>query len=973
MNHHAALKKRNSSAPVSPLFLSVIAKNIADVLRVGEIERCQERVRQLIGALDNTALGVEKRVEYLSIIADFFRQAGKLRRSEEYILKALNIPAYVHWKTFAVAQRLHVKLKLDQGDLDAALASYLEIEHHVFDRSADREETQQGNRTIYRRKESPVLISGDGSYVTAPTFLVGVEVFLARGELQQARAAVQSALSRPKDELKNDDLEMTKLLQALLAMLSEATMVPGKEMIESLHAGWQIDESVNVALLSRSRILLGEWVEGDAPPKGLNLYEAQRWQEFSKLAHPSSLLHSNDSKSSENLQLPTDILGQAQAPISKETETLNDSVQALPLKLDNALAHLAEMPLEPSLAEEEIETLLSSSGICVVETYTTKENSPIHPEGSCLSVSLKFCDINDIIDLLDKNQSSCSLKLNWSPSAVEQAIESGSIDHIEGAPLSGVLCFAGGRIVHSYLGVSGDEIEPEKSMEALTYIFRIALAAASDVTVVVESERGNWPTTIRASSNTSLLLDLFQGYDEAQAGIEVEEDLNISLPDFSESGMTGFSTISALQHFEPALDDVIRASELQKLFELSSDMTLFCQAVIEACRAARLEIYFYENLIHETGRLTEEIDWLPVRATGDNFTLLVYVEQVNVERAQALLIAAHSCYLSMPSRRTAETWRQAEGIHKDLVSASEAMGSLLNRARKLASFDGRGRQTYHVVITGETGVGKTQIARFIHECSSRHDQPFVAENMATISPDQWVATVFGARRGSYTGAEKDRKGLVEAAAGGTFFLDEIGEMSLENQAKLLTLLETGVYRRMGSEETVKADVRFILATNRDIRDTERFRNDLSFRCHELFIPPLRERREDIRPIANFYASKEKVQLSESALVWLEHQMWPGNIRQLQRVIQTAAIQIESGATLTSIELSQAISFGDRIEVPPAILLPGETLKHAVSRYEKDLVLQALKEAGNNVTKAGERLEITYQGLKKKMGILGLNE
>ena len=217
-----------------------------------------------------------------------------------------------------------------------------------------------------------------------------------------------------------------------------------------------------------------------------------------------------------------------------------------------------------------------------------------------------------------------------------------------------------------------------------------------------------------------------------------------------------------------------------------------------------------------------------------------------------------------------------------------------------------------VLLLGKTGTGKEVFARAIHEASARAKEPFVAINCGAFGRELLESELFGYKAGAFTGAQKDKKGLVEAAVGGTLFLDEIGEMSLELQTKLLRLLEAGTYIRLGDTKEVRADVRFVAATNRDLRleaSQGRFRLDLFYRLSvfEITLPELRDRGGDIEQLARHFLEqaanrmgKKLTGMEAQALQALTHYAWPGNSRELRNMMERAAILAPAGFfTLTT--------------------------------------------------------------------------
>ena len=239
---------------------------------------------------------------------------------------------------------------------------------------------------------------------------------------------------------------------------------------------------------------------------------------------------------------------------------------------------------------------------------------------------------------------------------------------------------------------------------------------------------------------------------------------------------------------------------------------------------------------------------------------------------------------------------------RDFIFASQSMLNVVSLACKVA------RAPVPVLITGPSGVGKTRLAEVIHRNSDRAAQPFVSVNAGALPRDLIEAELFGAEAGAYTGAQKARAGRFQAADGGTLFLDEIGNLSAEGQMKLLRVLETGEFERLGSNQTLSVDVRLISATNSDLTEAieeGRFREDLFYRLNliEIDIPPLAARKEDILPTANALLGQQ-YSLSDQAQDAMQAHEWPGNVRELSNALQRAQLLCE-GRTIAPEHLGLA--------------------------------------------------------------------
>jgi transcriptional regulator with GAF, ATPase, and Fis domain len=320
--------------------------------------------------------------------------------------------------------------------------------------------------------------------------------------------------------------------------------------------------------------------------------------------------------------------------------------------------------------------------------------------------------------------------------------------------------------------------------------------------------------------------------------------------------------------------------------------------------------------------------------------------------------------------------RREEALRfESIVGASPAMQRILTQLRKVVDT----RAT--VCIEGETGTGKELIATAIHYQSSRRDKMFVAQNCAALPENLLESELFGHKKGAFTSADADKKGLFEIADGGTLFLDEIGEMPLSLQAKVLRVLQEGTIRALGSTRERQVDVRIICATNRDLAsevEKGRFRQDLFYRLmvFPIRLPPLRERREDIPLLAEHFLQRYRQEFrqecpgfAQEALDALCAYQWPGNIRELENEVQRLVIQTEPGAWIEVSDLSPRLR---KVEGTLARIAPKKgTLKEMIEQVERWLLAEALRENDNNKTRTAQALGITREGLHKKLSKFGM--
>lgn len=309
---------------------------------------------------------------------------------------------------------------------------------------------------------------------------------------------------------------------------------------------------------------------------------------------------------------------------------------------------------------------------------------------------------------------------------------------------------------------------------------------------------------------------------------------------------------------------------------------------------------------------------------------------------------------------------------KNLVLASPRMEEVVRLIGKAAKSDAT------VLISGETGTGKDLVARSIHHASRRKDGPYLALNIPSLPETLVESELFGAEKGSYTGAHERKIGKFEAASGGTLLLDEIGDLPLLLQVKLLRVLQDGEFYRLGSSKPLRADVRVIAATNRDLErllQEEKFRPDLYYRLNviSILVPPLRQRKEDIPPLVDFfikkYAAREGKKITaitREAMAALLHYAFPGNVRELENIIERAAV-LGEGEFLALADLPVFLKEKREADLGNEDL----PLTEKVKRLEVREIKRALHEANGVKSRAARALGISERMLSYKIKTYGL--
>ncbi len=333
-------------------------------------------------------------------------------------------------------------------------------------------------------------------------------------------------------------------------------------------------------------------------------------------------------------------------------------------------------------------------------------------------------------------------------------------------------------------------------------------------------------------------------------------------------------------------------------------------------------------------------------------------------------------------REENESLRKSIERHSELVGESGKIKELKRQISLAGPTNG------WVLIHGESGTGKELVARAIHRASKREGGPFVEVNCAAIPQELIESELFGHERGSFTGATGMKRGKFELAHNGTIFLDEIADMSMATQAKVLRVLEGQEFQRVGGVKTLKADVRVIAASNKNLADEIRrgtFREDLYYRLNviPLEVPPLRERKDDIPRLVHYflqefsteYGQKSKT-IDDDALAFFVRYRWPGNVRELRNIIERLIIMVP-GPVLRAQDVPPPLSSLPQEGRAPVLSNGGRaghdhaTLKDARAEFEREFIAQKLKEYGGNVSRTADAIGVERSNLHRKIKALGI--
>ncbi|MEO5897936.1 MAG: sigma-54 dependent transcriptional regulator [Vicinamibacterales bacterium] len=420
--------------------------------------------------------------------------------------------------------------------------------------------------------------------------------------------------------------------------------------------------------------------------------------------------------------------------------------------------------------------------------------------------------------------------------------------------------------------------------------------------------------------------------ENGRAALEMleEADVDVLVTDVRMPEMSGVTLLAEAKRIDPGISVIVMTAYGSK------------ETVLDALRLGATDY------VEKTPNLKDE---LAVRIRKE-------VDRKRLQQENLLL------------KRTLKSSHQFSNI----IGSSEPMIALFQLIETIAPTSST------VMITGDSGTGKELVARAIHFNSLRRDKPFVALNCGALSETLLDSELFGHVRGAFTGADANKKGLIEVAEKGTIFLDEIGEMSQLVQVKLLRILQERTFRRLGGTEEVDADIRIIAATNRDLTRMVaegRFREDLFYRINviPLRLPPLRERREDIPLLAEHFASRFAQQMgkkitgiSGGAMSLLQTYPWPGNIRELENALERA-VALERTPSILSESLPELVRSGSHAVAAAATQQAGGfpdvgfDLEQHVQHIEREYIAEALRRAGGVKVKAAELLGMSFRSFR----------
>lgn len=973
----------------------MLERIIADELRRADFASARVRLSRAAQLTEQEHLRAPDKARVLLLAAQLADATGDARQTDLFIGRILAAEWLLRGEARAATDRFSARLALNRGMV--ADARYL----------VDRIERTVTITPIGLGAQREEVIDERENEVSAATWLISAEVSLAEGAAKRAltdldRARARFAYVPPAP----DDAALFELLCALALILDGQT--DGAENLAALYRIYVVDAG-RLAAQTTSRIAAacGRLAQVNA----LNQLETERWSALGACC-------------------PADIENHLGAPLreallpNSESEMLPETEQLLDL-LETSFAPFGVAPdVHQATTDAAAVTSQQSNDLAPAASPTITASVQVELP---LDVSLSHTRLDSITSMFDLDGDTGSLEIDWSecaPEILAEAIESGAVSPLIARAHRGVIYFNDGAYVDARFCSDEDELERLAPTEVIYELLRLALARiprSRARQLVDDPHTPHTPERINRRPN-HLNLELAARIDELRrpsvysadpASESSARQIEASAFSFDADAATDFrfafspDTVAVArieEHAEEARLSFIQPSPLfRSLAAIFAAMTLddLCAALRNAVSqlGVSTESGVFVVATNHAESLTRDERFTQIAACGaPAATLTEWYERVagplvirlglqrealatsssGDEQRQAvstLLSAAAHRLLLIPG-----TTQHDAPEFESIIAADSQTQKLLRTVREFAPLDGTTarRKLQHIMITGERGVGKELIAQALHRWSGRAAQPFRAVNMSRINAELAPAEIFGASKGGYTGATADRRGLIQQFAGGTLFLDEIDEADDKVQAMLKRVVEYGTYERVGDPTELRAEVRFIVATNRIGEDASLVKEDLRDRFWEIGVPPLRDRRADIRPLAEHFARRHEYALPEPVLAWLESgaHLWPGNIRQLQNTVERACSLAHTAADLTLDLFHRCLTDARGAQTMPPTnqddhLHPHETLEARLQKIEKAIIERALTEARGNKTQAAERLGGTRQWLYKRCRALGI--
>ena len=916
----------------------MIEKMVRQELRQGDFSKMAERVSRIEELVGEHVLETVRERELLLVAAVFLEGGGETRAAYRLAGRLLADKERLDQSFLSSLRRFRARLALNRGDIKEARAEVTLTERVVM-------ETLRGLGEI-----TETIDDEDLSKVTAATWLVSAEVSLAEGEVDQALQDLANA--RSCGCRKADENALFELLSALACVsLNDSGGAAALAHLYQAHVILRSESSVEALVSARISAAAGDM----GHVIGISETEARRWREY----------------------------GPA---VEVVQHYLREGVS-----VGGAVA-VDKLPLPHELIAALDRSLV---GVNRVSNAEVKRPAELTPEILPMSFLFECFSLFEITGMFDYNLKTGSLAVDWSacdPVLLKEAVDVGAIPEFALRCKGGTIYLNSGSYVDADLDSSEDQLRNMTPSDVIFELFRISTAGlpgagARQFQAGPEAVRN--PEVINLRPN-KFNLDLTKRLDHMRCGksdVDLggdELDLDAAFANWESSGKGVGERVAKL---DEQLVEVSVGGGLSSLLPVLSceDVVSLELSVIECLASiglgqSRIEIVSADSgeRLRECGLSSELCDKWGTYGVGRLSLVLGLGKNITVdcsETVDVIMKVAGQRLRTLPGSKVMGKIDVAGFIADD-----PKMQSVLSQVRDIAVLDGceNPQKLTHALLIGERGTGKELLARLIHEWSGRNGGTYQVANLGAIAHQLAPAEIFGSKKGAFTGSVADRIGYIQKAEGGTLFLDELDEANENTQALLKRVVQFGTYNVVGCPDESSCDVRFVAATNRGVNEEEYIKADLRDRFWIVKIPPLRERRADISPMAQYFASQHNYRLPEPVLSYLTDLQWPGNVRQLQTVVERvcAVVKTADEVNLSAFECAVRESgnnpafFVDEDQFSP--LGVGETLNDRLNGQERWLISYALKFTNWHKTAAAGMLGMTRQRMHERMKALGMS-
>jgi DNA-binding NtrC family response regulator len=932
----------------------MVDRMVREDLRRGDFSQMAARVARIEELVGEHMLEAERERELLLLAAMMLEGGGDTRSAYRISGRLLADKERLEHSFLSSLRRFRARLALNRGDVVEARAEVTLTERMVM-------ETLRGLGQV-----TETIDHDDLSKVTTATWLLSAEIALAEKQFDNALQDLANARSCMASGRKSaDEAAMFELLSALICVgLADSAGAPALAYLYHLHVDLRGESSVEALTSARIAAAAGDM----GHVVGVSESEAARWRQYG----PDPEVVKHYLREAPSVPPPAALLEKLPSP------------HELIAALDESLAPVVQDVVE---TEKEIEA----------------RKLALLP----MSFLFEFFRLEEVTGMFDYNLKTGHLVVDWSgcdEALLREAVGVSAISELSLRCKGGTIYLNNGAYVDACFDSADSDLQGMSAVDVIFELFRISTAGLPGSGARQFNggpEAARTPEVINLRPN-KFNLDLTKRLDHMRSGrveedIDEEVDLDAAFANWGTPGaLTGADSIERSAVEIESSDEETEVGEqivsvssggISSLLGvlLAEDVVGLELSVVECLASlglqkSRIEIVLSDSgeRLRECGLSGDRCDVFGTYAVGVLSLVLSFGKGTKVHCGDAVDVVMKTAVQRLrvlPGSRLVGPV-EMEGF----VAEDPSTQAMLSDLRDLALLDGvSSRQRMkHILLVGERGTGKELLARAIHNWSARGSETFQVVNLGGISKELAAPEIFGSKKGSYTGSVMDRPGYIEKSEGGTLFLDELDEANEHTQALLKRVVQFGTYNVVGSPDELSCNVRFVAATNRGSGEESFIKEDLRDRFLEIKVKPLRERKGDIRPLAEFFAAKNDYKLPEPVTSYLRSFEWPGNVRQLENVVERVCAFAKSKEDVTLAAFESAV----KVSGPnPAVvdmdeggfrpLAVGETLKDRQNTLERSHIKYALALSGGNKSHAGSLLGISRQNLRERMKALGM--